>query len=137
MASANVDLVRSIYAAWERGDFSSVEWAHPEIEWVIADGPEPGSWIGFAGLAEGWRGFLSTWEEYRGEADEYREFDGERVLVSVRRSGRGKASGVELGQMLSKGAALFQVRDGKVTRIVNYFDRERALADLGLAPEAG
>jgi hypothetical protein len=28
--SANVELVRSIYAAWGRGDWSSVEWAHSE-----------------------------------------------------------------------------------------------------------
>jgi ketosteroid isomerase-like protein len=31
MSRQNVEIVRSIFAAWERGDYSSVEWAHPEI----------------------------------------------------------------------------------------------------------
>ena len=39
MASASLDLVRSIYAAWQRGDYSSAEWAHPEIEYGLVDGP--------------------------------------------------------------------------------------------------
>ena len=104
MASANLDLVRSIFAAWERGDFSSAEWAHPEIEFVIADGPVPGSWTGLAGMAEGWRGFLSAWEEFRVEAEEYRELDDERVLVLAHFSARGKTSGLEVGQIWTKGA---------------------------------
>jgi hypothetical protein len=40
--SASLDLVRSIIAAWERGDFGSVEWAHPEIEYMFPADPHPG-----------------------------------------------------------------------------------------------
>ncbi len=135
MASANVELVvRSIYADWERGEYSSVEWADPEIERVFADGPAPGSWKGR--LPEGWRDFLSAWEELRMEADEYRELDDERVLVVHHYSGRGKTSGLELGQMREKGANLFHMRDGRVVTLVFYWDRDLAFADLGLAPEA-
>jgi ketosteroid isomerase-like protein len=135
MELGNLDLIRSIYAAWERGDFSSVEWAHPEIEFVIADGPAPGSWRGLAGLAEGSRSFLGAWEDYHADVEEYRELDDERILVLVRASGRGKTSGMDVGQLGAKGANLFHVRSGKVTRYVIYWDRELALADLGLNPE--
>jgi ketosteroid isomerase-like protein len=85
-----------------------------------------------ANWTKAWRDFLSTWEEYSTEVDECRELDDERVLVLVHRSGRGKISGLELDRMQAKGAGLFHVRGGKVTRLVHYFDRDRALADLGL-----
>jgi ketosteroid isomerase-like protein len=131
--SEALDLVRSIYADWERGDFSSAAWAHPEIEFVISDGPEPGSWTGGRGMAEAWGRILSAWENYRHYATEYRELDEERVLVLIQTSaGRGKTSGLELSQMTAKGANVFHLRDGTVTRLVLYWDRDRALADLGL-----
>jgi len=130
--SANLDLVRSIYAKWERGEFGSVEWADPEIEWVMTGGPAPGSSTRLAGMAEGWRNFLSAWDWYRVEADEYRELDDGRVLVLIRCSARGKTSGLELGQVRTDSATVFHIRDGKVVKLFVYLDRERAFADLGL-----
>ncbi len=135
MSSANLDLVRSIYADWQRGDFSHVEWAHPDIELVWADGPEPGRWTGLADVSARWRDFASTWERYHIETDEFRELDDGRVLVLTRVGGRGKTSGLDLTRMVTSGANLFDLRDGKVLRYVSYYDRDRALADLGLTPE--
>ena len=135
MSSANVDLVHSIYADWERGEFSSTDWADRQIEYVIFGGPVSGRWTGLDGMALGWRGWLDAWTDYRTEAEQYRELDARRVLVLTHDRGRGKASGLELGEMGPKAAVLFEVRRGKVTRLVIYFDRERALADLGLARE--
>lgn len=133
MASENVELVRSIYASSERGDFGSAEWAHPDIEYVIADGPDPGTWTGLADMAQEVRDRLGNWEDYRLEAEEYRELDDERVLVLVRRGGRGKTSGLELDGIGTEGAQLLHIRDGKITRYVTWADRPRALADLGLS----
>jgi ketosteroid isomerase-like protein len=136
MGSGNLEFVRSIYAAWERDDYSSTDWAHPDVEFVLADGPDPGSWRGRAGMVEGWRAFLSNWGDYRFEVEEYRELDAERMLVLIRVRGRGRTSGLELGQVGAEGANLLHVRGGKVVRLALYFDRDRALADLGLIGEA-
>ena len=94
MSEENVEIVRSILAAWERGDFRSAEWAHAEISFVVADGPTPGSWTGVAAMAEAWREALSAFEELRTEAYDYRALDDERVLVLMHLIGRGKTSGL-------------------------------------------
>jgi ketosteroid isomerase-like protein len=137
--SSNLDFVRSLYADWERGDFSRADWADPEIEFdVIGNVQGETTRTGLARMAEGFRDFLSTWADYRVEADEYRELDGERVLVLYHAtSGRAKTSGMDVRWMQTNGATLLHVRDGKVTRLVIYPYADRAFSDLGLTLEKG
>jgi hypothetical protein len=131
--SENLDLVRSIYAAWERGDFTRTDWADPEIEFVLVDGLTPGSVKGLEATSEQWREVLADWADFRAEAEEYRELDDERVLGLHRFTGRGRTSGVEVGPTGAKGACLFRVVTGKVTMLALYSGRDRAFTDLGLA----
>ena len=130
--SENLDLVRSIYAYWERGDWGSVAWADPDIEFVITDGPSVFTSTGVRGMAERWRSWLAAWEGFGMQAEEFRELDAERVLVLHRYSGRGKTSGMELDEMHAKAAMVMHLRGDKVTRLVAYNEREHAFADLGL-----
>jgi ketosteroid isomerase-like protein len=134
-ASSNLDLVRSIYAAWERGDFSSAEWADPQIEYIRADGPEPGTWTGLTRMAEAARTYLDAWSDFRFVADECRELDDRRVLVLYHFFGHGKTSGVELDKVRTNAAHVFPLDEGRVVKLVIYLDRLRAFTDLGLAPE--
>lgn len=130
MGSGNLELVRSIVGAWETGDYGSDDWADPDIEFVIADGPAAGSWRGRDGLREGWGGFLEAWEGFHAQAEEFRELDDGRVLVLSRFGGRGRLSGMDVSQMHSNSATVVCLRGGRVTSMTLSFDVERALADL-------
>ena len=128
--SANVDLERSIFADWERGDFSRADWAHNDIEFIRKVDLDPERAEGIAGMAQMMRRYLAGWDEFRtGKVDEYREVDHSRVLVTGRMSGRGKASGAEVEREF---VTVFELREGRVARLTVYPDRDRALADLGL-----
>jgi ketosteroid isomerase-like protein len=88
-------------------------------------------------MVESVRGMLEAWQELGFYVIEYRELDPRRILVLCRISGRAKMSGLPVADFGAKGAGLWDFRDGKVTRQVFYYDRDRALANLGLAPAAG
>ena len=112
-------------------DWTSVEWADPEIEFVIAGGPDPDSWIGVDGTAEGLRQWLSAWDDYTAEADAFREVE-ERVLAIGQMRGPGKKSGAKVETDFVN---VFDFRDGRVVSLRLYSSRERAFADLGLTLE--
>ncbi len=73
MPAANLELVRSIYADWERRDFGRADWADPDIEHTDADGPLGGASGDLGLIGQGVREFLSAWDEFRIEADDFRE----------------------------------------------------------------
>ena len=127
--SANLDLVRSIHADWERGDYRSVEWAHPDIEYVMVEGTHAGKWTGTAAMAEVWREWLGAWGRFKSEAEAFRELSDGSVVVLVRGHGGSKTSTLEV---VDRSANVFDIRGGRVTRLTIYNSRDRALADLGL-----
>jgi hypothetical protein len=127
--------VRSVYAAWERCDFSAREWADPEIELAFAGGPEPESFRGVAALEDGYRDWLKARKDRGAEPEEYLVIDNQRILVLVKSSHWRRPGGLQLDERAY--ANLFQFHRGKVRRIVVYPDRELAFNDLGLGPGVG
>jgi ketosteroid isomerase-like protein len=133
MSQENVEIVRAMYAEWKRGDMAALtQWVHPDIDLAVADGPSPGHWTGLEAFAKTWRDVVGAWDHFRADVEEYRELGDGRVLVLTVRSGRGKASDLDLERISTKGAGWCELREGKVVRGVMYWSRERALADLGL-----
>ena len=131
---ANLELVRSIYAATGRGDYlGAAAFVHPDIEFTAVGGPEVVEARSLVEFAHQWRDFLASWEDFRVVADTYRQLDDSRFLVLFRRSGRGKGSSVEIAQLAgTEGADVLHLHDGKVIKWLSYWERDRALADLGL-----
>ena len=136
MAQSNAGLVRAILASWERGELSSLEWAAPEIEFVFADGPEPGRHVGREPMKALFRRWLGSFAEFGISVEDVIDLDHERVLALTSVRGQGKTSGVDLARAGSKTAHLFELHAGRVTRLVVYFQRELALAELGVGPQS-
>ena len=79
-----------------------------------------------------WRDFLSAWLDYRAVAEEYGELADGRIVVLTAFHARGRASEIEVRQVLARGASVMRIDDGKVTKVVLSYSRDRARADLEL-----
>jgi ketosteroid isomerase-like protein len=123
MSRENVEIVRSIFESWGEGDFSSADWADPDIEFVaILDRIES---RGIEAMRDRWLEVLGAYDNFSVVADEFLDVD-DRVLVHVRFRGSGKSSGAPLTDFW--GWNLFTLRDARVTRLVLYPDAEEAQA---------
>jgi ketosteroid isomerase-like protein len=135
--SENLEIVKSIFAGWSQGDFTSADWADPEIDFEFADGPTPDRAKGLPGMVELWRSMLDAWVNLRAVPESFHELDDGRVLVFLRNEGRGRSSGIDIQEISVESANVFELRDGKVTKLVLYWERQRAVDAVGLHPGGG
>jgi hypothetical protein len=121
MSEQNVDLVRSAYDAFERGDVPAVLAAFADdIEWVEAEGmPYGGVYRGgdavaqnvFGPITEDVDGFALAIEQLIGS--------GATVAAVLRYTGTGKATGKALDV---PAVHVWDIRDGKLARFRQYID---------------
>jgi ketosteroid isomerase-like protein len=124
--SENVEIVKRIFDAWGRGDFTSTDWADPEIEFTIP-GPDVDVHRGVEAMGRAWRDWLGVFHEVSIVGQEFRAV-GDKVVVSQVFRGKGKGSGVPIDEL--PGGAVLTLRDGKVTRFEGHTTFEGALASL-------
>lgn len=128
--SANVELVRSVYAQWRSGDFGTTAWAHEQIEYVNPAGAiEPGIRRGVDAFSRAVASLLDGWESWEMEPERLEAF-GDQVAVLVRYRARGRGSGVEVA---GRESALWTVRDEKVVRYEWFHEPAGAFQSAGRA----
>jgi ketosteroid isomerase-like protein len=132
-ASANLDVVRAVLKAWGQGDIETVlrEHAQPSAQLDLSELTfNAAVYEGYEEIARQRREVNEVWEAFEVEVEQL--FEGEHAVVAfTHERGRG-VSGVDVDR---RTAFLFRLADGKVSEVRLYLDRDRALAELGLAPE--
>jgi ketosteroid isomerase-like protein len=97
MSQENVELVRSAFAAWNRGDLDAwlAHWDEHAQIYPLRAQLEGRPYHGHKGLRRFLADMAEDWEGLRFEMDEIREAD-EQIVGSGRFQARGRVSGIEL-----------------------------------------
>jgi ketosteroid isomerase-like protein len=129
--SANLDLVRSIFKVWGDGGDAAFMREHfePTARLDLSEHIfNPAVYEGYTEIARQRQEVDDVWASFDIQVEQL--FEGQNAVVAfTHEHGRGETSGVQVTQNT---AFLFRVRDGKISEVRFYRDRECALADLGL-----
>ncbi|MDQ3730130.1 MAG: nuclear transport factor 2 family protein [Actinomycetota bacterium] len=135
MSRENVEIVRGVIEAHDRGDFDAVfDVYDPAIEWHIGALPFTGSdfkpvYYGHEGVRSFWRTWLAAWETASFEYEEFHDA-GHHVLTILSQRIRGRTSGVEL-EWRSYGQ-VWTISDAKIVRVEFFLARAEAFEAVGL-----
>jgi ketosteroid isomerase-like protein len=143
MSQENVEIVRSILEPFKGIDVASIDLDDdglrealgpysPDFELRTLDtGIGLGVdevYLGWDGLVQYLRVWLEPFSEYQIEPLDYVE-NGDCVLVPTRQRGTGSASGARVELQIT---FLYELREGQITRLVQYDTLEEALEAAGL-----
>ena len=131
MSRENVEIVRDGFEAWDRHDYEAAA-SHfsPDVEIDVTDRVlNPAIYSGLDGAMRFRDEIAETWDEFHVEIEDLVSA-GDEVVVLVRSSGLGRASGAQVD---SRAAWVAAVREQRITRLRLYRDRSRALAAVGLS----
>lgn len=134
MSRDAIDLVRSGYRAWNRGDRDWVlEHMSPEIEWTTPpEDPERGTYSGYEGVQEFWGQWRAAVGKLVFEPEEFIDA-GDHIVVTAQRSGTGEHSGLSVSDRVTQ---LFSFENGKCVRVIEFYDKADALREIGMDPES-
>jgi ketosteroid isomerase-like protein len=126
----NVDIVRSGYEAWNRGDLDEIgRMTDDSFEWSeAAEVPGAGTRRGRAEFDHYLRSFSRFWRQFEFEPIEIRDL-GDRVLAVVIERGRSVHDDVEVSQRF---VHLWTLRNGKAVRLEGFYDKAAALEAAGV-----
>jgi ketosteroid isomerase-like protein len=131
MSHDNVEVVRRGFEAMNSGDPTRMDpFIHPDFEVEIPSGvsAEPDTYRGYEGLRRYFRSFEDAMEEIRFRPERFWDA-GDRVVVTVHLSARGKNTGIPVEQRTTQ---VWTIRDGKALRNEVYSDAGEALEAAGL-----
>ena len=131
MSHENVEIARTTWAAYARGDYEASLDAYAENS-VWDDTryrPDGAVHVGHVALVEVARTWRGTWEHYEIEAEEVLDAGGDRVVVMLRETGEGKGGGVGL---TNRWGIVVTLRDREIVHTMVYPTREEALEAVGL-----
>jgi ketosteroid isomerase-like protein len=135
MSKQNVEIVQRIYEALAHRDTDTLlDATDPEIRlYSRPSHPEPTVFCGHAGLLKCIEDDMAIFEGFRFEARAFVEL-GDYVMVPMRQTGRGRASGIPVGDDL---VTVWKFRGGKAVEWRIYSTEHEALDDLGVAEQLG
>jgi ketosteroid isomerase-like protein len=133
MSEKKVEIVRTAFAAFDRGDIDAVlRLCADDI--VITQPPElPGvspEQYGHRGVLEAFAIWPEQWEDYRIEILRVTAAPADRVFVATRTRGRGKQSGVEVEMDIS---FAFTIREARIREMRIFMREGDALEAAGLS----